>query len=795
MNRASTNLYPNWGKMLAMKLMKFVFLVLFLPGLLLAQSSDDSDKVENTGGIYPTETQGDDTNTITADRSDVIKAGKLTRPTFSKELRIAAQSQNEIRPNYYVMEGYVDLNYQGMRLQADHAEYDAGTKDLVATGNVVLDQADQHLTGDRLELNLDTKKGSMYNARGFVPPQIFFWGSRLDKIGDEEYKLYDAIFTECAQIEPHWKLKATTARMTINKYIHFKNFTLKAKSIPIFYSPYMMWPIARDRATGFLFPAFGPNSRKGFWVGGSFFWAMSDSYDSTYWVDHYSKRGWGGGSEFRYAASKDDDGNIKYYFNDDTELGPEWTLHGAVNQKLPGDFVAKGIVDYFSSFEYIHDYSNTLSRASSLTRGFQGFLTRNWSYYSLNFLNNLSERESNNNSTASFFHLPEVEFRSRNQRIGSTPFYVTMLSSFDQLGQGRKFTDVTVKNSFQRYDVFPGVSWPITYLPWLTLTPAYSYRVTRWSEQKDNTGVIQTPLTRRYSDLSFDIRGPNFNRVFDTPGMGYSQKWKHAIEPQVTFQYLSDIPNQNNVIGIDSDVDFIQGTRQVTYSLTNLLYSKRPVKDVKEYEPDQYHYYDPQSLEPPVESAWEFISWRISQSYRLKSDSFDPDKPNQYPFSPISSVVRVNPTVNYNIQFSTDYDINFHQMTRLQVNSTLKGADRWYSNISYVYSNPASLTPLYPGQPRPRPGNSLQTNAGVGLWKNKLALHGDIGYDIEQHSVLGGSFGVEWNNDCYSIGVQFRHFNQVYRVDGKENQITFSISLPNIGNLVSFQSGAAPKRY
>jgi lipopolysaccharide assembly outer membrane protein LptD (OstA) len=375
----------------------FLLLFFIVPFAVFAQSQEEPVNVEKTGGIFPTEAQADETDTITPNRTDLIKPGKRSRPTFTKELRIAAQTQNEIRPNYYVMEGYVDLAYQGFRLQADRAEYDAKTKDLIATGNVVLDQADQHLTGDKLELNLETKKGSMYNARGFVPPQIFFWGTRLDKIGEEEYKLYDGVFTECNQIVPHWRLNSSSARMTIDEYIHFKNFTLKAKSIPIFYSPYMMWPIKRDRSTGFLFPSFGPNSRKGFWVGGSFFWAMSKSMDSTYWV-------------FRYAASKEEDGNVKYYFTDDSLLGPEWTVNGAMNQKLPGDFVAKGVVDYFSSFEYIRDYSNNLSRALSLTRTFQGFLTRNWSYYSFNFLNNFQERERNTNSTSSFFHLPELEF-------------------------------------------------------------------------------------------------------------------------------------------------------------------------------------------------------------------------------------------------------------------------------------------------------------------------------------------------------------------------------------------------
>src|SRR5687768_17376339 len=122
-------------------------LVLIFPFLVFGQTGDE-ETVEKTGGIFPTEAQGDETNTIPRD-TELIKVPKLARPQFSKELKIAAQKQDEIRPNYYVMEGYVDLIYQGFRLQADRAEYDAKTKDLIATGNVVLDQANQHLTGDR----------------------------------------------------------------------------------------------------------------------------------------------------------------------------------------------------------------------------------------------------------------------------------------------------------------------------------------------------------------------------------------------------------------------------------------------------------------------------------------------------------------------------------------------------------------------------------------------------------------------------------------------------------------------
>src|SRR5688572_6427919 len=126
-------------KISAMKKRTIFFLFCFMVPFLVFAQSKEEEPVEKTGGIFPTEAQGEDTNTIPPDRTDAIKAGQLARPQFTNELKIAAQKQDEIRPNYYVMEGYVDLNYQEFRLQADHAEYDAKTKDLIATGNVVLD--------------------------------------------------------------------------------------------------------------------------------------------------------------------------------------------------------------------------------------------------------------------------------------------------------------------------------------------------------------------------------------------------------------------------------------------------------------------------------------------------------------------------------------------------------------------------------------------------------------------------------------------------------------------------------
>src|SRR5207244_97207 len=167
----------------------------------------------------------------------------------------------------------------------------------------------------------------------------------------------------------------------------------------------------------------------------------------------------------------------------------------------------------------------------------------------------------------------------------------------------------------------------------------------------------------------------------------YSQKWKHAIEPEITFHYVEDVPEKNQIIQID-DVDFPIGERDVTYSVTNLLYAKRPVKEEEEYKPDEYQFYNPKPEEQ--DTPWELVSWKIEQSYRLNSDSFNlVSNPGIQRFSPVTSTLRINPSVNYSIQFVTAYDVKFKQVTSIQLQSTLRDAGRWYSNITFAYSNPS----------------------------------------------------------------------------------------------------------
>jgi lipopolysaccharide assembly outer membrane protein LptD (OstA) len=413
----------------------------------------------------------------------------------------------------------------------------------------------------------------------------------------------------------------------------------------------------------------------------------------------------------------------------------------------------------------------------------------------MNLLGDFSETQFSRSREVQLFHLPEFEFQSRSQKIGPTPLFWTFLGSADYLGRSDLFGAVPLKSTYQRYDMFPAISFPMTYLSWLTFTPSFGYRITHYTSQLAEAGstvAIKEPLTRNLMNFTLDFRGPNFAKIFDTPTLAYSQKWKHAIEPQITYQYIEDVDEIARILRID-EVDDVFGLEVVTYSITNLLYAKRPVKEEPEYKPDEYQYYNPKPLEEEVFSPWELISWKISQSYSFQSDRFNQELiPGLKPLSPILSQIRINPKENYNIDFELDWDVYVRQITAISVGSTLRNTDRWYANVAYTYTNPVPVEGI-----RPRAEtHQIRTNGGFGIYKNRFVFSGEIDYDFIAKRLFRNSLGVLYNDDCFTIGGEWRHWNVGdFSSQRRENQITFYLSLPNLGSVLDFRSGAPPRRF
>src|SRR3954470_9003657 len=120
-----------------------------------------------------------------ATKSDISwSVGKGGHPVFEK---------NE----YAILEPEVVIDYQDVKIHADKVTLNFKTKDVVAQGHVIIDQGPNRITADHTVFNLDTKTGTLFNATGAMEPSLYFIGEKLEKLGDDRYRLTNGTFTSC----------------------------------------------------------------------------------------------------------------------------------------------------------------------------------------------------------------------------------------------------------------------------------------------------------------------------------------------------------------------------------------------------------------------------------------------------------------------------------------------------------------------------------------------------------------------------------------------------------------------
>ena len=178
----------------------------------------------------------------------------FTPPKKGGEVQIEAQKQTGQAEEYTILEGNVKITYEDIHFVADKMTYNLKTKDVVAEGHVILDQATTRLAGDQAYFNLDSKTGTFIHASGSIEPAMYFTGEKMEKLDDENYRLTNGVLTSCDLDSPSWSLHVIRADVTVDDYARMHEASFRIHRFPIFWTPYLIWPTKGDRSQGLLIP-------------------------------------------------------------------------------------------------------------------------------------------------------------------------------------------------------------------------------------------------------------------------------------------------------------------------------------------------------------------------------------------------------------------------------------------------------------------------------------------------------------------------------------------------------------
>jgi len=680
-------------------------------------------------------------------------------------LTIIAHYREKIK-EIIIARGNVEIHYKNIKLFADWAELNTETRDVHAVGNVVMQLPDEVLSGEEIRVNLDSTKGKLKKCFGMLQPDIFYEAETVERKDSNIYSFRKAKITSCTQPVPRWKFSCSRANLKKNDYIEMWNAVFSIKKIPVFYLPYIRYPLYKERTTGFLMPAIGFSGQKGMSYMESFYWAMERNMDATFNLDYYTARGLGGGLEYRYLFSGGVRGQLDlYYFTFKKEPEQEPSPNAYLfrfnhNQALPLKFNLVADVDYSSSFEFLREFDNDFKRAVVSNRRSQVYLSRAWSYF--NFNARVSRFETYSRETDSSvirYSLPEIGFSSSKIKLFS-PLYFSFSSSFNrwEYGSSLQYKEDRQMRS-QSLAFSPQLTFPFTSIPWLYLNTSFSsylnYHLRSYAVEAGE--VVNEPLLSHKYALDVRFIGPVFYKIYY--GAENTPKLKHIIEPNFSYRYESLLASAARIITAYP----LYRYHQLSYGLTNRFLIKKD------------------------EMPREVFTLGLSQTFYLAPE----DSPLQIyrvdgeipQFSDISGYLRFYPASKYSLDVSAAFDPYYTTFSSLRLGANLGSPEdtaflrvNWYKSVNPYYEKEYL-------------GNRHQISFFGGLKIPRLSLDAlaEIDFNIQEEEMQYSALAVVYHYQCIDFRVEVKIFN--FRYDKPEVQFLFSFELGNIGKTVNFLGG------
>lgn len=205
----------------------------------------------------------------------------------------ATATRTELQGDTVRMEGGVEVT-QGYRdMRGDSASYDRESARGELQGNITLREPGILLQGSRGEFFSRTGEAQLENSE-FVLHEQHMRGSAatLSRDADGLIQIEDGSLTYCAPGNADWLLK--TRQMTLDTDRGrgvARGAVLSAGGVPIFYAPWISFPIDDRRRTGLLFPTTGNDSRGGLDITLPLYINLAPNYDLLYTPRLIQERG------------------------------------------------------------------------------------------------------------------------------------------------------------------------------------------------------------------------------------------------------------------------------------------------------------------------------------------------------------------------------------------------------------------------------------------------------------------------------------------------------------------------
>jgi LPS-assembly protein len=457
-------------------------------------------------------------------------------PSFVEADKLEGKKENQLEAT-----GNAILRKRGQSIRADRLLYFQDTQDVDAQGSVVLEQGGNTISGPHLKLNLDTSIGTMEKPIFYLYENDGRGSADVMHIQDKQhYTLDNATYTTCPADNQDWLLKMSGLELDRDRQVGTAHHAwIEFMGAPILYSPWMNFPLSKERKSGLMSPIIGNTITNGREITVPYYWNIAPNRDATIAPRVMSNRGVMLYNEFRYLESAYG-GEVHFDFLTDDRIAKRKRGYAGLqhSQHIGGGFYGYINLNSVSDDNYYRDLANSteLTSQSSLLQDIM--LSHNASWW--NASARVQRHQSLIPNSTPYKRLPQLTLNA-NQVYANANL---MLAS-----EYVDFSHPTALNA-KRLAVNASASYPLVNDSAFYLTPKVGLRSTHYGsihyQNAQNIAGTPSNVSRTLPLFSVDS-GVSLERETSLFGGNYL----HTLEPRAFYVYVP-YKNQDSLPVFDS---------------------------------------------------------------------------------------------------------------------------------------------------------------------------------------------------------------------------------------------------
>lgn len=570
-------------------------------------------------------------------------------------------------------------------------------------------------------------------------------GQAEEIILEPNYRLLKhGTFTTCLPENNSWRIEGTEMKQYVQEeYAEIWNARFHVGDVPIFYLPYLQFPLGDRRRSGLLIPTYGTGGRNGYWFSQPIYWNIAPNMDATFTPKYMSKRGWQGIGEYRllthlgqtivageylnrdrYKDFNKDTPRYLFYLNHQANLNRDW--------RLAIDYTRVSDSTYFDDFDSLYGKS---------TDGYanQSFkLSYHQPHYDIE-LSALQFQLFGLTSKSPYRTLPKLNYHYYRDGINDW-------LDFQLFSQAVQFkNDDDNLPSTWRLHLEPSLALPLMnrYGRVKFETKLYATRYWQKAGQGKDHFSVQSHVNRVI---------PEFKVGVDTLlAKNYVKGYTQTIEPHIGYMYRS-FRNQamigiKNSYGYDSSEDYngldrILSANQISTGATTRFYDEQGEERFN-FRIDQTYYFQNEKAElERIKNRQGSSDWALTSNYHINRA--------------------------WNFYSHVRYKADYHRIANANASIQWRPSEEHLLQLSYRHINRNEL------QGYGKDIKQLGLTASVTL-RNQWAMVGKNYYDFALKKPVEQFVGLQYSTCCYAIALGMSRYVET-QADQRLNDIRYNNS-------------------